>query len=370
MRITDVNINRFRNLIDFNLELSSGINLFWGENGHGKTNLLEAIGIILNGDTPRASRLAEVIPHNSDFARWSIEIDVEDVHHSAECIIKRGEARRIIINGQPRKKLPGPDHGVYAISFFPEDFKILTGEPYYRRRFIDEAILLTEPQYASILKKYRDAHDHRNALLKSGHADDKNLSPYEEILANLGLEISRRRSSAILELDSHLAKLIENVFDDEVSIKISYKPSLAPYLNHDNQVKNIVDAYRNSRNYDLSSKRTSIGPHRDDMESDFRGEDIRQYASRGETRLSVVALIIAKYYMFSSRWNLSPVVLLDDIFSELDSSRRQKVLKALPQNCQLMITAVDRDLSHKWLEGLGDVSVFKVVDGKIKVENK
>jgi DNA replication and repair protein RecF len=361
MRITNVNIARFRNL-----EMSSGINLFWGENGHGKTNLLESIGIILNGTTPRATRLAEVIPHEGDFAKWSIDIDAEDVHHSAECIVRRGETRRILINGQARKKLPGPDHGVYALTFFPEDFRILTDEPYYRRRFIDEAILLTEPQYASILRKYRDAHDNRNALMKSGRANDSSLLPYEELLANFGLEITERRARAVDELDRHLASLIENVFSDEVTINVSYKPSFGEYLNQDYPEKSIIDAYRTSRSRDMAAKRTLLGPHRDDIESNFRGEDIRQFASRGEIRLSVVALIIAKYYMFSTRWNLKPVVLLDDIFSELDSSRRQKVLKALPQNCQLMITAVDRDLSHKWLEESGDVSLFRVIDGKIE----
>lgn len=369
MKITNVKINRFRNLNDFALDLSGGINLFWGENGHGKTNLLECIAILINGNTPRASKLFEVIPHDGDFARWSIEVVVEDVHHSAECIIRKNETRKLIINGQLRKKLPGPEHGVYALTFFPEDFRILIGEPYYRRRFIDEAILVTDPQYASILKKYREAHDQRNAILKSGYANDKNLTPFEEILAKYGLEISLKRESAIKELDSHLSNLIRKAFNDEISIRISYKPSLEQFINSKNALDEIISAYRNNRNRDIAIKRTLLGPHRDDIGADFRNEDIRQYASRGETRLAVVALIIAKYHMFSTRWNLSPVVLLDDIFSELDPSRRKKILQALPQNCQLMITAVDRDLSRKWLENLGDVKIFKVVSGKIMPDN-
>jgi len=369
MRVTNINIMRFRNLHGFKLELSSGVNLFFGENGHGKTNLLEAVTIILNGTTPRASKLAEVIPHDGESARWSVEIDVESVHHTAECIIQQGHNRRMVIDGQARKKLPGPSNGVYVLTFFPEDFKILTGEPYFRRRFIDEAILLTEPKYASILKSYKDAHDHRNSLIKTGHADDANLRPFEELLAKLGIEITTRRANALIELDKHLDELINGVFESEISIRVEYQPSFGEFMNLDNPVDAILESYRSHRKRDIAMKRTTLGPHRDEIAASFSGEDIRKFSSRGETRLAVVALIIAKYHMFKSRWDLSPVVILDDIFSELDQSRRVKILDALPSKCQLMITAVDRDLSRKWLKGMKEIRLFNVHEGQIQQES-
>ena len=263
-----------------------------------------------------------------------------------------------------KKKLPGHERGVFALTFLPEDFRILTGEPFYQRKFLDETILLTEPAYGAILKSYRDAYSARNAILKSGNLNSMAFEPYEEILSKNGIEITRRRHKAIEELQSNLNNLSANIFDNEFSLKLEYKPVLGEYL-ADDRIDNLKSAYENSRQRDIAIKRTMLGPHRDDFHALFADEDVRKFSSRGETRLSVVALIIAKYHVLSERWDLNPVILLDDIFSELDQSRRQKVLKALPEKCQLMITAVDRDLSRKWLEDMNDVALFNVVDGKI-----
>jgi len=364
MRIKKINITRFRNLNNFSLELSEGVNLFYGENGHGKTNLLESVALLINGRTPRTNRIQEVIPHDGTFAKWEIGLVVEDVHHSATCIIENGHQKRLEVNGQPKKKLPGHDRGVFALTFLPEDFRILTGEPFYRRKFLDETILLTEPAYGAILKSYRDAYAARNAILKSGNINSMAFEPYEEILSGNGLQITRRRQKAIEELQSNLDNLSANIFDNQISLRLDYKPILHEY-SKDDGIANLKRAYEQTRQRDFAIKRTMLGPHRDDFLALFGDEDIRKFSSRGETRLSVVALIIAKYHVLSERWDLNPVILLDDIFSELDQSRRQKVLKALPEKCQLMITAVDRDLSRKWLEDMDDVALFNVVDGKI-----
>lgn len=365
MRINHINITRFRNLHDFHLDLSPGVNLFYGENGHGKTNLLESVALIVNGRTPRASRIHEVVPHDGDFAKWDIELNVEDVHNRVECIIQRGHQKRLLVDGQARKKLPGHDKGVWALTFFPEDFKILTGEPYNRRKFLDEIILLTEPTYMRVLKNYKDAYAARNAMLKSQVTNAMSFEPYEEILSNTGLEMTSRRAKAIDELQKILLELSQDVFEDEISIGLEYMPTLEDFINEDDPLNKLKEAYRLSRSRDMAIKRTMLGPHRDDFTSMFRDENIRKFASRGETRLSVVALIIAKYHMLRQRWNLNPLILLDDIFSELDQTRRRKVLNALPDNCQLMITAVDRDLSTKWLESMKDIAMFNVADGKI-----
>ncbi|MCD6217627.1 DNA replication and repair protein RecF [bacterium] len=365
MRINHINITRFRNLHDFRLELSPGVNLFYGENGHGKTNLLESAALIVNGRTPRASRIHEVVPHDGDFAKWEIELNVEDVHNRVECVIERGNQKRLIVDGQARKKLPGHDKGVWALTFFPEDFKILTGEPFNRRRFLDEIILLTEPAYMRVLKSYKEAYAARNAMLKSRVTDGMSFEPYEEILSNLGIEMTSRRAKATEELQNILERLSQDEFGDEISIALEYKPSLESFVRAENPVEQLKEAYGKSRPRDMAIKRTMLGPHRDDFTSTFSDEDIRKFSSRGETRLSVVALIIAKYHILRQRWNLNPVILLDDIFSELDQTRRRKVLKALPKDCQLMITAVDRDLSKKWLEGMNDIAMFSVLDGKI-----
>jgi DNA replication and repair protein RecF len=368
MRIHRTNISRFRNLTDFQLELSAGVNLFHGENGHGKTNLLEAVALIINGRTSRTSKIQEVIPHDSDYAKWSVEIEAEATHHTAECIIETGRQKRLVVDGQPRKKLPGSDEGSYALTFFPEDFNILTGEPFLRRKFVDEVILLTEPIYARTLKRYRDAYASRNAMLKDGNRDSASFEPYEMILADLGIQISRRRSKALDELQIILTELSNDIFGNEISVNLEYKPSLVEFLSDDdsNASSKLQAKYKLTREREFLLKRTILGAHLDDFSANFRTEDIRRFSSRGETRISVVAMIIAKYHMLRKRWNVKPLILLDDIFSELDQSRRRMVLKALPDNCQLMITAVDKDLSRKWLEDMNDLATFSVLGGKIE----
>jgi DNA replication and repair protein RecF len=368
MIIKDIKIDKFRNLHDFSISLSGDVNLFYGENGHGKTNLLESVAFLINGRTQRAGRIYEIIPHDLNFAKWNLSADIENVFYNIECVIETSQVKKLTVNGQMGKKLPGCDRGAYALTFFPEDFEILTGEPSFRRRFLDEAIILTEPSYIRILKTYKDAYLARNTMLKSRDINPSSFRPYEEILAKAGFEITQRRSKVLGEIQSELDIISSSTFDGEISFSLQYLPSLNEWCKGSDPEKDIINAFEKTRDRDIAIKRTMIGPHRDDFTARFDDEDIRRFSSRGETRLSLVILIIAKYYILKKRWNLEPVILLDDIFSELDHTRRKKVLQALPASCQLMITAVDKDLSRQWLEDMDKISMFNVCMGKITAD--
>lgn len=369
MHLEALAIRAFRNLAPVTLSLGGGVNFFYGANGQGKTNLLEACALLTNGVSPRTSVLAETIPWASEGADLSAREEAYGVTYRVTMVI-RAKGRTISVDGVPRRTVPGLPKGCLALTFLPEDLEILTGEPSLRRAFLDQTLALIEPAHATDLRAYQGALLSRTRILKDAGTSfrgalDQLLTPYEGVLIERGAAIARRRALLCADLATELRHAAEE-FALPLAIGATYVPHLPELLDPtpEGQAAALAKLVAR-REVDLLQKRTTVGPHRDDLLVECKGAGVRTFASRGETRLAMVLLLIAKLRVVMARLGLTPLIILDDIFSELDRERRQLVIAALPAGAQVLCSAVERDLHADWLRGLEGVKTFQVSNGVV-----
>ncbi|HYE80489.1 MAG TPA: AAA family ATPase, partial [bacterium] len=226
-------IRAFRNLAPTALALGPGVNFFYGANGQGKTNLLEACALLTNGSSPRTSVLAETIPWGAQVADLGAREIAHRVTYRVTMVI-RSKGRTITVDGTPRRTVPGLAKGCLALTFLPEDLAVLTGEPALRRSFLDSALALIEPAHTADLRAYQGALLSRTRVLKDAGGGnrgllDRLLAPYEAILIERGAAIARRRAELAGDLARALQAAVEE-FALPVQIGAAYAPHLPELL--------------------------------------------------------------------------------------------------------------------------------------------
>ena len=368
MRIETLGVRAFRNLRPATLALGPGVNFVYGPNGQGKTNLLEVAALLVNGASPRTTNLAETVPWGSTLAEIGAVEESYGVRYRVGMRVA-DSGRSISVDGKTARSVPGVAKGCLALTFLPEDLAILTGEPSLRRDFLDRTLVLLEPSHAADLRAYHGALVTRGRLLRDAPARrvdlDQLLHPYEILLMERGAAIARRRAGLTAELARTIASAVTEL-ELPTGIELTYLPNMPELLDESGEGPGRALArLRDRREVDLAQKRTTLGPHRDDLQLAFKGAGVRSYASRGETRLVMVLLLIAKLRVVMARLNLTPLIILDDIFSELDRERRALVIRALPVDAQVLSSAVERDLHGDWLAGRDGVKAFRVSAGEV-----
>jgi DNA replication and repair protein RecF len=348
MLIHTLRTSNFRNLVPGALAFSTGGNFISGRNGQGKTNLLEAIHwlIALRGKRGTAQ---EAIRTGGDSFHLEGELTFGDLRHAVGLTVQ-DRAKKLLIDGTAPRRKRDYLQDVLVVDFFPEDMLILLMEPGPRRRFID----ITSAQYSlpheDVLRRFKRILDQRNSLLKTpGGPDIRVLESYDEPLADAASKIVAMR----LEILAKLAKLTDALFREGIGEKyeasLHYIPSTPgiPTTVSDTAPPDpepFRDLYLNmffrTRGKDIDSGRTTVGPHRDDWGMTLDGKPVRSFASRGEVRSAMFALHIARFHVLAEKRGIKPVVLIDDVMSELDSHRRARVIELLPPG-QVFLTACD-----------------------------
>lgn len=363
-------IRAFRNLQPLTLDLGPGVHLFHGANGQGKTNLLEAISLLINGSSPRTSSLAETIPWDQESAELAGVQEAYGVHYRVALVI-RAKGKVAQVDGVSRRSVPGVAKGCLALTFLPEDLAILTSEPSLRRDFLDHTLTLWDAAHAADLRAYQGAMLARGRVLKDLAARGSAvaqaaplLEPYEQILLARGAAIMQRRALLSEQLEAAM-KALSGRFSIPLTITCHYEPQLPQLLTEGIEAARALMIER--RQVDLYQKRTTLGPHRDELRVECKGAGVRTYASRGETRLAMVLLLIAKLEVVMQRLQFTPVIVLDDIFSELDRERRALVIRALPPDAQVFCSAVERDLDGAWVAERGPLTAYQVASGQVTV---
>jgi len=335
----------FRNYECLELPLEKGISLFFGENAAGKTNLLEACYYLSALTSLRAER-------DADLARWGkngfyIAARVENPHGSdlvkVETLLVPSPRRRLTLNGGPAKR-----HDLHAampcVYFSPDDLSLVKRGSAARRRYLDSLISRVDPGYSRDLSRYQDAVERRNACLKRLRWDPswrRTLDTLNELLIETGSLVLVKR----LSLFEKLAALIRETytFIGAEDCAVSYSSSIGAVDAPDPE--SVRAQFRNSLASSLSSDRercvTSVGPHRDDIEVSFKDRTFRYFGSQGQQRSLALALRMAEARMLEDSFGKKPVLLLDDVFSELDAGRREKVLSLCDYGHQILITSTD-----------------------------
>ena len=335
MRLRRLQLKNHRNYAQLDLSPGAGVNVFIGANGQGKTNLLEAVAMLALSSSPRARRESELVGPVGPGSR--IEAAIEDGALTRELAIAldvEGERtkRTIEVDGARRRAFDLP--GNFRVTlFWPDDLGLVKAGPELRRRFLNQMLVQVEPGHARALAALRRILEQRNSLLKriaGGEGGEDTLQAWDQELVKVATEIVDARAKAVSELKPVAARCHRQIAVGE-RLEIRY---LGP-------PENLARAVQNSLAEDLRRGTTSIGPHRDDLLVLLDGQDARSFASQGQQRTAVVSLKLAEAALIEARTGERPVLLLDDVLSELDGERRAALLDEVAGGGQVIITSVE-----------------------------
>ena len=358
VRLRRLQLKNHRNYVQLDLAPGPGVNVFIGANGHGKTNLLEAVAMLALSSSPRARRELELVGPAGSGSRIQAEIDDGPARReiSISLDVEGQHARRTIeVDGVRRRAIDLPGH-FRVVLFWPDDLGLVKAGPELRRRFLNQMLVQVEPGYARALAGLRRVLEQRNSLLKriaSGEGGDDMLHAWNQELVQVGGEIVAARARAVRELEPEAARCHAEIAPGE-RLEIRYE----------GPPENLAEAVNNSLAEDLKRGSTSVGPHRDDVPVLLDGQEARSYASQGQQRTAVVSLKLAEAALIENRTGERPLLLLDDVLSELDGERRAALLKEVAGGGQVIITSVEAGPFPPEL--MAGAMVWTVIEGKIQ----
>ena len=339
MKITRVTLNNFRSYPVAEVELGGGVNVFTGSNAQGKTNLLEAVYLTAVGRSMRTPRDRELIRWGETRARVKVEAEGVTGKRKVEIVLSDKENKRVAVGGAQVTKL-GELMGVITVVLFsPDETAVIKDGPAERRRFADIAICQISRAYFYLLSRYNKTLAQRNKLIKS-RADGDTLDVWDEQLARAGAKLIRTRKGFFRRISPLAAAAHEFLTDGKESLTVSYESIEGE--TDDELYINLLDRLRRDRDRDLMQGFTHSGPQTDDFAAVIGGADVRKFGSQGQQRTAALALKLAQLDLMEEETGESPVLLLDDVFSELDPARQKKLIERLSR-CQTIITATHID---------------------------
>lgn len=371
MRIKKIQAENFRNLENIKIEFSDGINIIYGNNAQGKTNIIEAIYVFSFGKSFRATKEIELLKFDKDYFLSKIDIIKKDRDTEMSFGFDKITNKKMIkINGVIQKKVSDIIGKLNIVVFKPEDIKIVTDSPTIRRKYIDFVISSISKSYLDNITKYKKVLEERNNLLKEIkirfkgskkllETDQNLLDVYDKILSKLNIDIYNERNKIINKLNTYIydihLKLTENYTKSE-NLHIKYVSNVAE------DIEKMYNNLSKSRLNDISKGYTSLGIHRDDYIISINSLDVSIYGSQGQKKSSIISLKLSELKVIEEVIGEKPVLLLDDYMSELDEKRRLKFLDII-EDIQIIITT-----THKIsIEGKEN-TYFYVDNGKIERE--
>lgn len=334
--INSISLKNFRSYSESSFEFNPGVNIIVGPNASGKTNLLESILVACQGTSYRASD-SDLIAFGSDWAR--IDCDSEDEIRRIIKLLRQKPSKQFDINGKQLVRLVS-HYKLPVVVFEPDSLLILNGSPDRRRTYLDNLIEQIDGGYGTKRRNYQRLLSQRNRLLKRAtRPTERELFPWNLRLSELGAAIARARADLIAEFGDQITDIYKQISKTSTNVEIKYQPLLP------------LESYESTMMHKLESRLademmrgfTLTGPHREDFSIYFNGTPMSETASRGEARTTMLTLKIMELKIIEQRINKTPILLLDDVFSELDGSRRQALTSFL-ENYQTFITTTDADM--------------------------
>lgn len=369
MRLRWTELKNFRNYMNARVELHPRANLFLGQNGMGKTNFLEAIYVLATATPMRGHRTRDLVMEGAEKARVSGRVESADGAMVDIAASFGGKSRELELRGKPVERTVDYFGHLEVVSFTPDDVQLFSGAPADRRRFLDRIIFNHDPGYLDIARRFYRSLSQRNRLLdeiREGRRPMTQLEVWDRAYADLAAQIARRRDEMTDNLSERLAQVYENIFGsaefDEIDL---HHRSEIILLDPEPTGEKLLPWLEEKRKSDVRRGNTQLGPHRDDLLFEIRGRPVKTHASQGQRRTLVLGLKLAEVLSLSAERGELPVVLLDDLSSELDPVRTDQVLRYLAaQGSQLVVTSTAEGAWVRLFEG--EISRFEVSAGKIE----
>ncbi len=359
MYIKKLTLTGFRNYNEAELEFSPLTNVIYGNNAQGKTNILEAVYLFAQGRSHRAKTDKELVKFGEEFARLAIDFEDSDRSYNAQMQILKNGRKSVSVNHVHILKLSKLMNYLNVVMFSPEDLNLVKGSPNVRRRFIDSSVSQLYPAYLASLMEYNKTLNQKNCLLKNlkyrGKTSDPTLSVWNEQLAHNGAKIMQARAE-FLDRINESAKIIQNEISGE-GLCVKYLPSIKCDDISEETLYNYFEE-RTPREVEMAS--TQYGIQRDDIEIFVNDREAKLFGSQGQQRTAALSMKIAQADYIKEIKGEYPVLLLDDIMSELDINRRMYLSERIKDK-QVLITSTDTDLIDKTT----DTRLFRIENGMV-----
>lgn len=357
MNIKYLKLINYRNYESLDIQPTEQVNVFIGNNAQGKTNILESIYLASLGKSHRTKKDKELIMWNKDAAYIQMYVEKERIDKKIEMKIFKHGSKGLNINSIKVNKLSELIGALNVVMFSPEDLKIIKESPVYRRKFLDIELCKLSKSYMYNLSQYKKALNERNAALKK-LKNKELLDIYDTTLASFGIKIIKDRIQYIHNLNLYGNDIHKDITNNREGIEFKYITSLKNVTEEE-----LYDLFVKSRDKDLMNKTTNNGPHRDDFDVLINNVNTRVYGSQGQQRTAVLTLKFASLKVIKHITKEFPILLLDDVLSELDKSRQKYILNSI-KDVQTFITCTG--ISDIKENISGKTKIFEVVEGEVK----
>jgi DNA replication and repair protein RecF len=340
LRLDRLALRGYRNLADLDLEPGPRFNVVGGDNGQGKSNLLEAIYYLGSLKSFRLANKDDLIGHDAERAVLAGRFATDPAPITAKVRLDRRKARALALDDKRPRSTAAWVASLQMVLFHPGDLTLAAGAPETRRAFLDRVLEQMDPTYAKTLASYGKALRSRNRLLKREEADRRSIVAYDELLASAGAVVGQSRARLVEALKPLAESAFERVAGQELPLSVDYRPRVEP------TVEALREALARSLTKDLARGFTAEGPHGDDLAlTVHRDRRARHHASQGQHRMMVLALKVAELEVLSRRVGRVPILLLDDVSSELDATRNRRLFEFLDRlGGQVFLTTTHREL--------------------------
>lgn len=359
MFIKSTKIKDFRNYEILDLKFNEKVNIILGNNAQGKTNLLESIYIASIGRSFRTSKDSEMIRFGQNAAKVEMVFSKYTGDTEIEIQFYSDRKKSVKMDGIRLKKTSQLLDNIYIVIFSPDDLKIVKDEPEKRRKFIDRELCLIRPSYYKDLSDYKKVLLERNTYLKENNIDRSMLDIWDAQLARYGASIISKRRDFIRKLSEISGEIHRSITNNTEDLTIQYRPN----VENENDLYEII---RNSDEQDIRMRTTTRGPHKDDMDFFIRRDEeeinARNFGSQGQQRTSALSLKLAEIKIIKDETGEDPILILDDVMSELDMERQKYLIKTLSYN-QLFISAAE--MQESFIKDFPGAEIFYVEKGKI-----
>ena len=359
MFLNKILLTNFRNYSNLELNFDKNINIFIGNNAQGKTNILESIYVLSLTKSHRCNKDLFLIKNDCLFTKVKGTVSNNDRNNNYEILINK-EGKRVSINDNPLKKVSDYISNINTIMFCPDDLEIIKGTPSNRRSFLNIEIGQFYNSYIKILNEYNKLLKQRNEYLKTDNFNKVYFDILTDKLIEKNIEIYEYRIKFIEKINQNITKIYKSITKKE-NIKVIYESCIEKDTK-ENMIYNLREKYDRVYDSELFQKMTLIGVHRDDFSIYIDNIKINNYGSQGQHRIAILCFKLAEIELYKEK-NIKPIILLDDIFSELDTRKKSSIIKYINNDLQVFITTTDLNNLNKRL--IKNADIFKVSKGKV-----
>ncbi len=358
MIVNALELNNFRNYEQLNIEFSNDINILYGDNAQGKTNVLEGLYLLSTTKSHKGAKDKEMIKIGEEESHLRMYFKKSDMNHRIDMHLQKNGRKSGAVDGIPVRK-SSDIYGLMNVVFFsPEDLSIIKNGPGERRKFMDAELCQLDKLYLQYLSKYNKTLEQRNDLLKqlSFRADFKDtLEVWDLQLCEYGKFIIEQRRKFVDDLNNIVREIHYRISNEKEKLTLVYEPSVMP--------DDFEETLKRTRDRDIAQKTTCTGPHRDELSFYVGDENLKLFGSQGQQRTAALSLKLAEIELVKEKIGENPILLLDDVLSELDRNRQQALLNSI-NGIQTIITCTGLEEFVGYRSGLN--TLYKVTNGSIE----